>query len=662
MSKRPYSRLCLSWIFSFWILGGIALLPAQEGSPAERVRQAALVTYIHGITDEIALEQIGPDGVGYLLELLMDPAFPRRDNVVAFLAHLGDDQATGRLVGFLESPPRDVSVPEEDRALLLTPQALGQIASRGAPQALETLLTMTGPGNEGGVLVRAAAGAGGGPSLRDDLLEMALRGLAYSGSDVAGQRLTELNDGRVQPTSEGRDLRLSAASALDLMEALHGPAVLSGSPSSRTTAAADLDTSARVHDSPLTYANHVDHQAKMTDSRLDSILQEASLRAGRDDFTPDVACCITFSRSGSARSFGTAGDGLDEIDDDSELMSVLNDPVSRLKVVRMINWCAGPGTNIIGCSFTPGDGIAVVRLSSMAFEAVLWAHEYGHNTGLRHVTDTRGIMFGTNNGTNNGLDQNECDFFHSPHPFARMAPTDTGACTDDDADAVQDGIDNCPTVPNMGQTDSDLDGIGDACESLDADNDGIPNGSDNCPLVVNPGQADNDGDGEGDLCDADDDNDTVQDASDNCPLLFNPTQADADSDGLGDVCDSCTDRDRDGYGSPGDASCQVGAGNDCDDTLSTIHPNAPEICDGVDNDCDVAADEALCEEFDVNTDAVVDGAELAWLGRAFGLCSFTPSTEWWFPVDYTMDGCVDGEDLAILASVWTCAAPGPICQ
>jgi hypothetical protein len=64
--------------------------------------------------------------------------------------------------------------------------------------------------------------------------------------------------------------------------------------------------------------------------------------------------------------------------------------------------------------------------------------------------------------------------------------------------------DNCPNVSNPDQTDTDDDGIGDAC--------------DNCPTVSNPDQADFDHDGIGDACDPDVDGDGVPNELDRCPF------------------------------------------------------------------------------------------------------------------------------------------------
>lgn len=118
-------------------------------------------------------------------------------------------------------------------------------------------------------------------------------------------------------------------------------------------------------------------------------------------------------------------------------------------------------------------------------------------------------------------------------------------CTDTDGDGYGNlgypantcPPDNCPTTPNPNQQDTDSDGVGDACDNCltvpntnqsDVDHDHVGDACDNCLNIPNPDQADQDHDGVGDACD-------------NCPNVPNPNQRDTDGDGVGDVCDQdCT--------------------------------------------------------------------------------------------------------------------------
>ncbi len=137
---------------------------------------------------------------------------------------------------------------------------------------------------------------------------------------------------------------------------------------------------------------------------------------------------------------------------------------------------------------------------------------------------------------------------------------DPAALKDTDSDSIVDVDDNCPTVSNPTQANTDMDDKGDACDS-DDDNDGLTdNFPDLCPRggefnwtsmqdTSNP-SASSDWDNDGckdDVEDLDDDNDQVLDVNDICPYTsYDPPRPTWVSDSSNDLDgDGCRDSDED---------------------------------------------------------------------------------------------------------------------
>jgi len=207
-------------------------------------------------------------------------------------------------------------------------------------------------------------------------------------------------------------------------------------------------------------------------------------------------------------------------------------------------------------------------------------------------------------------------------------PTD---CDDADADVSPAATESCNGL------DDDCDGTvdeDDASDALawytDADGDGWGDAATETHACAEPaGAVDNDED-----CD-DGDADTRPDADEVCGGADEDCDGEVDEASAVDAASWYADTDGDGYGDAAIASvaCTAPADTtaddtDCDDGDAGVHPGASETCDGVDEDCDSAVDDAAIDPTDWYPDDDSDG---------YGDEGGTPTTACDAPVGYVAD-------------------------
>ncbi len=276
-------------------------------------------------------------------------------------------------------------------------------------------------------------------------------------------------------------------------------------------------------------------------------------------------------------------------------------------------------------------------------------------TASTWYTDSDGDGYGDSGSANLACDQptsSVADATDCDDGDALVNPGATEVCNtvDDDCDGAVDDDDSSldSSTASTWYTDGDADGYGDSgssslacaqpsgavadatdcddtapttypgadeyCDGVDSDCDGTLDEQD--ALDASTWYADADGDGYGDPLSMDyactassgylsDDSDC-----DDANAAIHPG-ADEYCDGVDNDCDGVTDEadaldastwyadaDGDGYGdsSSTDQACSAGSGfvgddTDCDDGDIAVNPDAAEVCDGVDNDCDGDVDE-----------------------------------------------------------------------
>ena len=180
-------------------------------------------------------------------------------------------------------------------------------------------------------------------------------------------------------------------------------------------------------------------------------------------------------------------------------------------------------------------------------------------------------------------DDTDCD---DTAEFVNPVATEICNAIDDDCDGLVDDDDSSVDLSTgtIGYLDGDEDGYGDAIATVTACD--LPSGyltdASDCndtDAAVHPGAAE--------IC---------NDIDDDCDVLIDDADSDVDTS---TGSEWYADSDGDTYGDATTMawSCDAGAGyladaTDCDDTLAAVNPDATEVCNGYDDDCDALVDDA----------------------------------------------------------------------
>ena len=262
--------------------------------------------------------------------------------------------------------------------------------------------------------------------------------------------------------------------------------------------------------------------------------------------------------------------------------------------------------------------------SLVAVLACVWIPEAEHADLIEQITGGAETDSGTDDGTETGdtgcelqdwFRDGDSDGYGDPGDVTAACTLPTGHsaldtdCDDTDGDVHPGVAETCNDVDDDCDDAIDEEPVDGLTYFLDADDDGA--GTDASTTVA---CAEPDGSWSltgGDCDDEDDERFPGQD--ERC----NDVDDDCDDDGDVDAVDAATwylDADTDGWGRDDDSLVQCDAPDgyvdtpgDCDDEDVEVHPEADEVCDGIDNDCDDSIDVGALDLLTFYADTDGDG-------------------------------------------------------
>ena len=345
------------------------------------------------------------------------------------------------------------------------------------------------------------------------------------------------------------------------------------------------------------------------------------------NFTIDIIYTAGFGLSASGSiwtGLNSDGDGLrDEDDEDDDNNGILDEDEEATTSCIRVDDCDGDGVlntvenNLLNAS----SGISCSMLEDCDGDLVVDGEEAALQCFVKPDCDND--RFTDNN-----------DAF----------PLNPAEWRDDDNDGIGNNTDNCVSVANPDQIntdgaedggdacdpDDDNDGFGDTNDAFpldpaewrDDDSDGIGNNRDNCVSVANPDQRNTDNDlNGGDACDEDDDNDGFVDSLDAFPLDGTEWE-DTDNDKKGNNADPDDDNDDLLDTDPRERLTNVTSGISCSLLIDCDGDGEPDVKDAfptnpqetADSDGDGIGDNSdncplVANPDQINTDGDDDGGD-----------------------------------------------------